>query len=205
MAAAVCASVLAPYGAHAGVASIYDNLGAASNGVMNAEQILFDSFSTGAQTFTLFEVSLLLQAANPADGDDFTVSLVSDNHGAPAGSTIDFVQGFDANLSTTLSDQIFLFNNDVLNPDTRYWIVLGGPGTVQWSQSSDTSGPGVTGEFWGHGLAVNANACCGGPFQMRITGTESSVPEASTWVLTALGFASLGFLGAQRRSAGAAG
>jgi hypothetical protein len=118
-----------------------DNLSAASDGVVNAEQILSDSFSTGNYGFTLFEVSLLMQARNPADVDDFTVVLSPDDHGVPRSSVIDFVQGFDSDLSSILRTQTFVFSNHVLSPDTRYWIVLGGPGTVEWSQSSDSQDP----------------------------------------------------------------
>jgi len=197
----VSASVLAPHDADAGVVSVYDNLSAAPGAIVDAIDTPFASFSTGKSSFTLLEIDLLLRAVDPASGDNFTVTLASDDGGAP-GATIIANVSPAADLSPTLSVQPFIFftpsNPIVLSPDTRYWVVLGGPGSVQWARSSDLSGVGVSGEFWGFGgsasPAVFSNECCGGlqPLEMQVAG---SVPEPSSWALMLAGFGWLGLAG----------
>jgi len=78
---------------------------------------------------------------------------------------------------------------------TRYWIGLSdfSDGGIIWSWSSDTSGPGVAGEYWAYGGGVVVPNSVGGPYQMALSATPS-VPDqgdtASMLALSAAGRAS---------------
>ena len=172
---------------------LYNNLGASSEGTDTASGFgpLYDSFSTGGAV-TLTDISLLLNASDPADGGTFTISLYNDSSTSP-GSFIGSSTFNDFLLSSSLGvfSEATSFS---LSADTRYWIGLSSTGTTDWSFSADISGPGVAGEFFANqdGVFPNSEA----PYQMELTGSTSSVvPEPSTWAMMAIGFAGLGFLG----------
>ena len=89
-----------------------------------------------------------------------------------------------------------------LAPSTRYWIQLSSTDESgsTWAWSTDVSGPGVAGEFFANSGGVFPNDP-DGPYQMRVSGTASVVPEPSTASL-ALGLFSCGALMLRRRIRG---
>jgi hypothetical protein len=179
------------------------------------------SFATGASTFHATDVALLLEQI-PSDvispDDVFTVSLHGD---VPlAAVTFDPILGLNvlpgqgpvlgsvtlpiSELATTLTVQHFdQFASITLQPNSFYWIdlnisgpmTIGGP-SVGWGTTDDNAGPGVSEGYNSSNptdFTFFPNNRDGGEqaFQMEV----ASVPEASTWAMTALGFAGLGFMG----------
>jgi PEP-CTERM motif len=88
-----------------------------------------------------------------------------------------------------------------LNPNSLYWIEVssggGGDTGVAWGVTRDVSGPGVASNYLESNLTNEAFFLNKGvdpwpsddAFQMEI----ATVPEPSTWLMMALGFAGLGF------------
>ncbi len=191
--AVLLASAWAP--ANAGTEVLYSNLSPSlSTGFDPTATLgpLFASFSTRGSNVTLSEIDLLLSAANPMDGDSFGVLVLTNNSGVPG--TVLWQSAFsDSILSTTPTPEAF-FPTLSLSADTRYWIGLTSPGSVQFESATSTAGIGVASEFYinSNGLVPNSD----GPYQMLITATA---PEPSTWVLMLAGFGSLG-LAALRRA-----
>jgi hypothetical protein len=179
-AAVVFMSCVSPVSA--GQVTLYDNLGATTAGGIGLTDIPFQSFSTEKYAVSSLEVIVYLTGVS--DFGDFTVTLTSDKSGAPNPTPIDF----QANSVFDLPGDYFSFFNDALNPDTRYWIVVGGPTSAQWAYATDSSGIGVAGQPWGVSSGSNAS----GPFQMEVLAT---VPEASTWAMMLVGLAGLSYAG----------
>lgn len=173
---------------------LYNNLGAASDGsdpiATNPFGPLFDSFSTGATPVNLTDVKVLL-SGSPSSAT-ITVALLSDSSTSP-GAVLDVIGTLSDNA---LSGTPTVFDFPVvpsfpLAANTRYWIELSSPdSTAEWSYSLDTSGPGVSGEFFGHQDQVFPNE--EGPYQMEVTAetaapAPAAVPEPSSLALCALG------------------
>jgi hypothetical protein len=182
----------------ANAAVLYDNLGAASRDIESVfDNSGYNSFSTGSSSFFFSDVSLLMDATDPGDGGQFQLALFADNLTSPGAEIAPSSIYFDSILSSTLGVKTFSFGDVLLSPGTRYWIELDSDGSVNWSYSNDTSGPGVAGEYFadtrgpGHSLEVFPNDEAGGPFQMAVPG----VAEPSTWAMMATGFAGLAFAG----------
>jgi hypothetical protein len=179
------------------------------------------SFATGASTFHATDVALLLEQIAPGvifPDDDFTVSL---HGGVPlAAVTFDPILGLNvlpgqgpvlgsvtlpiSELATALTVEHFnQFASITLQPQSLYWIDLNisGPMTIDgpsvgWGTTDDNAGPGVS-EGYNSSNATDfsyfPNNGDGGEeaFQMEV----ASVPEPSTWVMMAVGFATLGVMG----------
>jgi hypothetical protein len=185
---------------------LYDNLSATSGesesaGFLYGTGPLYDSFSTGTSSFDFVDVTLAL-TGNPRDGGLWGAALLADDSGAP-GSAI-YSWNYLPDSILTLSGTVTLGASVLLNPDSRYWIVVASldsllPTEVQWSYSSDISGVGVAGEYWADDGGQYSNGSGHGPFQMAV-----ATPEPSTWAMMLLGFAGLGFAAYRRTQRGAA-
>jgi hypothetical protein len=189
--------------AAASAAVLYDNLSATSGesestGVLYGTGPLYDSFSTGTSSFDFVDVTLAL-TGNPRDGGSWGAALLVDDSGAP-GSAIYSWNYPDSIL--TLSGTMTLGASVLLNPDSRYWIVVVSldsllPTEVQWSYSKDISGVGVAGEYWADDGGQYSNGSGHGPFQMAV-----ATPEPSTWAMLLLGFAGVCFIGYRKAKSG---
>ncbi|MGO8701083.1 MAG: choice-of-anchor R domain-containing protein [Limisphaerales bacterium] len=163
--------------AHANV--IYNNLEATSSG---ADQVLyvgplFDSF-TPTSTETITSLRLALGTAFGPQTGTLEIGLYS----TPANPTLEYpltsMLG-TINESTITSGNIedysvSLLANPVVTAGTRYWIGLTtDAGDIIWSWSTDTSGPGVAGEYFAFdgGSTVDPNS--EGPYQMDLTGAPA--------------------------------
>jgi hypothetical protein len=193
--AALAASVLVSASASAGL--LYDNLSAASDGTEYMGSLtngpLYDSFSTGNSSFDFTSVTLAV-TGNPYDGGYWAAALLTDDSGSPGNAIVDWSLLPDSLLSGVVT----LHTNVLLNPNTRYWIDVVGLDSLayeldQWSYSSDTSGLGVAGEYWGDNTGIYSNDSGHGPFQMAIAS-----PEPATWGMLLIGFAGLGYAGYRR-------
>jgi hypothetical protein len=171
----------------AGATIVYDNLGASSNGVDSIFGFgpLADSFSTGANGLILTQVGLKLEDVGAPTGS-FTIQLLADNNISPGNPIYTVATVQDGSLTDSLQDYFFnLSQAQALAPNTRYWIGLSSTDSsnANWSWTVDTSGIGVSGEYFANvnGVFTNDN----GAYQMQISG---DVPEPATLVTLGTGF-----------------
>jgi hypothetical protein len=152
---------------------------------------LYDSFSTGSDSFSLGQISLVLSAAAPNDAGTFTVTVLS---GLTFPDLTVYSAGTvnDSALSTSPSTFNLNFASISLAAGTRYWIELAATGSVAWSYDGDASGTGVVGEFFQNQNGVFDSSL--GPYQMQISDDQvAAVPELSSWSMMILGFVGLIF------------
>jgi hypothetical protein len=229
-----CAAIsLITLSASARAEVLFDSLNSPNSGVLGDNgfnPIAFAaSFDTGASTFRLTDVSLLLNSTFSLPGDSFTVSLtggvpladitLEDGFGVVFGSPPSLHASVTlpiSDLSGALTAQDFTqFANIALKPDAFYVISISvseqsveDGATLGWGTTSDDSGPGVADGYnasyiTDNGLFPNKPTPPpnnGGPiFQMEVQGVPT--PEPSTWALMIVGLASLGLLARRRPTA----
>jgi hypothetical protein len=191
---------------------IYDNLGAASTGV---EQIayfgpLFDSFTpTSNESITGLQLALgSFQNFTPSGALNIGLYTLSDLTSlavptliAPLGNIQNSTIPSSSSSGSIEDYSVSLLDNPVLTAGTRYWIGLSdfADGAVYWSWSTDTSGPGVAGEYWAYGGGV-VEPNSEGPFQMELSvaGVPDAPNTASMLALCAAGLAILAWKGGFR-------
>ena len=185
------------------------NLGAGLDA--NGDGYLAQSFSTGSGQVMLADIVLSLFWNNDpgsfpsgvAQGS-FVVELFKD-----AGGNTPPTPGVDAPVLTlgVVNDNdlpggvsTFDGHNTILQPMTRYWVVVSDPYTgtdpyrasiVQWEQGNDETGTGVSGEYafsdGGPPTLVNSQGLAS-PFVMTV-----DMPEPSSLALTAIALSAIGF------------
>jgi hypothetical protein len=159
--------------------------------------------------------------ADPYPGDTYTVSLdggipLSDLSFDPInglmyvnGSYVSFWEPVIksvtfplAGLPTTLTVERYdQFSGVLLAPNSLYWIEVStedsGDAAVAWAITRDVSGPGVATNYLESDLTNEAFFLNKGiapwPFDDAFQMEIDAVPEASTWLMIALGFAGFGF------------
>ena len=173
-----CTVIAAALSARGG-AILYNNIGATASGNDSISSFgpLYDSFSTGVNFGPISLVELLVGATSPTDGDLITVGLYADNSTSPGSLLASLGTISDSGLTSapaviTLS----LTSNPVLASGTRYWIGLSSVGSGIWQFSADTSGTGVSGQFFANANGVFPNT--ESPYQMEVA-LGSAVPEPS--------------------------
>jgi hypothetical protein len=180
-------------GSVAQAGTIYDNLSAAASGSDFVATFgpLADSFSTTAAT-TLVDVKFLL-SGDPTVQGTTSVFLLNDASTSPGSVIAQLGTISDSSLTTSLSVQdVSGFAPVALAAGTRFWIELSSSNTsAQWSFSSDTTGPGVAGEFFSNKSGVFSNSDDSPPYQMLVNTGLSVVPEPSTLTLGILGIGTL--------------
>lgn len=212
----------------AGATIIYDNLSfptTFSDSIRaSTDGPLGNSFSTGANAFTLTDVKVKveLETRTPVAGASVTVGLYADSSTSP-GSLISTIGTFlDTQLGARFEPVImdFALAGIALDANTRYWIMLstdnnsragwaaaGGDGSGSTYGESGGYGVGGAGEYFYVGGAISqgypTNVFENGaspylPYEMQLGGTVGAVPEPATWIMMMLGFGGLGF--AYRRS-----
>jgi hypothetical protein len=207
----LCVGLLAT-AANAGSVTLYDNLGATTDGADGIDPTtglgpLADSFSTGSSNILLSDVKALLgvqfTGTGPGPGS-VTAYLLSNNANTPGSVLTSIGTVTDQTIFNTYGTGTgvidFAVSSFSLAANTRYWIELADtPGKTSvafWSWSLDTSGQGVAGEFLSNGNGTVPNPG-NGPYQMEVTATSTSViPEPSSVVLLGLG---IGGITVQRR------
>ncbi|HYL39559.1 MAG TPA: FG-GAP-like repeat-containing protein [Bryobacteraceae bacterium] len=169
---------------------LFDNINnnTSSDSFFVATGPFYESFSAGGSPVMLTDVMARLTAdANtmaPAGGS-ITVGLYSDSATSPATLLL--------NIGTLAVNSLPVYpaygNIDfpvnppfALNPSARYWIGFSStnPSRAALAYTHDTSGIGVTGEF--HILGGKLYPSSAGPFQLRITASDSVAQSSGTWV-----------------------
>jgi hypothetical protein len=186
----LCLLALAAHPVRADV--LYNNLPGSGIRSVGADPINFpawgplaDSFSTGAEGFTLQHVQLLLSGDNASSGG-IAVSLVSGDAiklGLPAPSSGTLI-GTLADSSLTSSPSVYDFPvpSISLAPNTTYWIQVSGSNSAaaaKWYYEFDASGIGVAGEqFANTGPSFSSAGPVGfstaGPVDFSATGPGDS-------------------------------
>jgi hypothetical protein len=180
---------------------IFNNISDASIGGRTVTQLAqYQSFSTGAGSFSLTDVQLLLSGNSSVHS--FSVDLYSNSSNTPGG-LLDHIGSMNDSALTPSCNCIYDFPTAAfaLSPSTRYWIGLStvNGSDVTWSIEGPFQGHpgdiGVTGEFIDDSGTVSADT--GEAFQMTVSvsSTTSSVPEPSAFLLVAIGLASLAIRG----------
>lgn len=105
------------------------------------------------------------------------MALFSDNHFEP-GSPLTNLGTLDGSTISPGNKpySLPLVSHPLLDPNTRYWIVVTDTGSANWVWSEDDTGVGVTGERFGHQTSVFDNA--GGAYLMQVTTGPVSVPDS---------------------------
>ena len=171
---------------------IYDNLGATSNG---ADQLLyrgplFDSF-TALSNKTITGLELALGNYGPAgESGTLTVGLYTFSDLTSSAvptliATLGTIEDSTIAIGGIHDYSVSLLAHPQLTEGARYWIGLSDfdDGGVTWSWSSDTSGPGLAGEYWAYGGGVVVSNSVGGPYQMAL----SAAPTVPNLAITQLG------------------
>jgi hypothetical protein len=174
----VCTVIAAAVSVRGG-AIVYNNIGAAGSGndAISSFGPLYDSFSTGLNFGPISLLDLFVGATLPTDGDTILVGLYADSSTSPGSLLASLGTISDSGLATTpAAITVSLTSNPVLASGTRYWIGLSSVGSGIWQWSADTSGTGVSGEFFANSNGVFANT--DNPYQMEVQ-LGSSVPEPS--------------------------
>ena len=220
-----CAAIgLITLSASARAEVLFDSLSSQNSGVVGDNEFetpdFAASFNTGASTFRLTDVALLLNTTFSLPGDTFTVSLLGgvpladvtfeDGLGLVFGSPLS-VLGSETLPISDLSDALTVehFNqlaNITLQPDAFYAISVSissqsenDGATLGWGTTDDDSGPSVADGYNASYITDNGffpnrptpPPNNGGPiFQMEVSAVAT--PEPSTWAMMALGFAGLG-------------
>lgn len=174
---------------------LFNSLGGA---IVGADSLGFygplgQSFSTGGTPITLTDVKVSLDT--PFVSDDPTVSLFSDNNTSP-GTLLSTLGSFTASpTAPTVYDVSGL--SVALAANTRYWIEVSSTNTgIGWDYTFDTSGTGVSGQYYYYNGGVSPNL----PYLMEVQGVTgmTSVPEPPVLPLFALGFLAMVFFGRRR-------
>ncbi len=186
---------------------LYDNLGAAPGG---ADPIgsnggpLADSFSTGASPFDFTSLTVLLDGT--ASTGTITAYLLSDSSTSP-GAVLDTIGEISETGIDGTPTQYTLDTSISLSADTRYWIELTSTdvSSVDWSWSTDVSGPGVGSEYFSNYAGTGSPRVFpndpNGPYQMEVSGSLAAVPEPRTIsLLLAAGLVGLAFLRARAKT-----
>ncbi|QWF70473.1 VPLPA-CTERM sorting domain-containing protein [Methylomonas paludis] len=193
---------LLPIAINANADTIYDSLSAVSAGfnlVSNANfGPLADSFSTGANPFSLTDLQLALTSNDASTSGTVTVSLFSDSD-ASLGSLLATLGTIsDTSLSAYTPTTVdFAQSTPIqLAANTRYWIEVSATddSSAGWSYTTDTTGTGVATEFNANSFQVYANAgdpaqnLINDPYQLQISGvTAVPLPGAAWFFATAVG------------------
>jgi hypothetical protein len=186
----VCAAIAAALSVRGG-AIVYNNTGAAgtSDDPISSFGPLYDSFSTGSNSGPLSLLDLFVGATDPTDGDVITIALYADSSTTPGSLLASLGTISDSTLSTVPAViAVSLTSNPVLASGTRYWIGLSSNGTGVFQYSTDTSGTGVSTEFFKNSNGVFPNT--DGAYQMEVA-LGSSAPEPSVFALTIAGLGML--------------
>lgn len=173
--------------------TLFDNLAATPSGadpVGNNLGPLADSFSTGPNAFDFNSLTVLLNGTPSPLAT--TAYLLSDSSSTP-GSVLEEIGAISESGLKAQPTLFLLSTSYMLSPDTRYWIELtSGDNNANWQWSADTSGTGVSGEFFANfqgdgGWVVFPNAQ--GPYQMQVAGANVvSEPGSLALLIAGLAF-----------------
>ena len=139
---------------------------------------LYDSFTSAGSSQIITGLKLKLGGRRGGPGQ-ITVGLFSDSGTSPGAliatlgiindATIPFGPDGFGDVSLSLSSM------PLLAASTRYWIGLSDTGATVWVYSGDTSGVGVSGEYFANQLGVAPNIY--GPYQMILS---VSIPDSGS-------------------------
>jgi len=148
------------------------------------------SFLTGASASTLSSVSVFLYDPSGATTGSFSISLFSNSGSNTPGTLLEtLATPSDSILPGAGTFGAFTYSglSYVLAANTEYWIELSGANShLGWEGTSDTSGIGVSGQYFYDNGGSFSNSQTG-PQQMTInTSAFAAVPEPSALFLCGL-------------------
>ncbi len=190
------------------IGPIFNSLASPTGNGTIAYSTLFDTFSTGNQPFELTSVSLMQSKANSTDSGTWVLYLATVNVANASWSVIaPIVSGNESSFTTSIRSYTYTLSTSVLlNAASNYAIALdylAGDTPPVWWETTNTSGVGVAGQYWGKidtgTLSYYPDSAGWGGFQMRLDGF--TVPEPSTSCLAGFTLMILGSLVRQRHAA----
>ena len=168
--------------------TLSDNLGALTDytEVASGSSWLTASFGTGASSYNLTDVTLLL--SNPTSGTA-QVDLYSNASGKP-GSLLTILNS-PSSYSSGLSNTTFSSAGYALSGNATYWLVLKGlSGSFEWAFTDSSTGSGIGFQHtWGFSDDAGGSWFTSDIQPMQMSVQASAVPEPSTsgFILAALG------------------
>jgi PEP-CTERM motif len=177
---------------------LYDNTAASTSDAdpVNLLGTLYDSFSVGDKPLILADVAFTLQGDNVNSTGTITVNLYADSSNT-VGALLETLGTIpDSELpSAGALDVVNLSLTDTpwLDANTRYWVGLVSTDTsASWGYALDTTGTGVSGEFFQNVFGTFSNSDPGSaPYQMLVAGDFSITPEPATVTLAGAALAGL--------------
>ncbi len=178
---------------------IFDNLGNGNNGFRGATPISWDAQRFNSDAINLLLTSATLNLSSGGGTGNMFLSLYSDSANQPGTALANFYTGPSLGSGNILFSNL----NQVLLPNTNYWLVLGETTgstiSLGWGVTSTLTGTGSGFQTFA-GLTNDAGASwqtfTDAPYQTQITATM--VPEPSTLISLGLG-AVLLLAGVRRR------
>ena len=170
----------------------YDTIGQTVTGLDPAPQtggVAGFSFTT-AITSSLTEVDLDLADGNPADGGTVTVTLYSDNGGAPGTLIATLGQIDDSSLSSASTGAVVHLEAPPgvqLSADTTYWIEVSGSATsgVEFAYEASDAGVGASGQSYDDNGGIFSNS--GGAFIAAVDQASAPCFCRGTFIRTPCG------------------
>ena len=164
--------------------------------------VMAQSFTTGSVASVIDSITLPLSSSDLSSGAAFVLAVyrdsgsgTPDDNGGMAGLYVpDSSVNSLSSTNYTFNSSSFLLN-DVLAPNTRYWVgawssaIVTGVSSVNWHWTSSTSGVGVAGSLYAYSTDAGSTWTTGaadvdGSYQMQVV--TSAVPEPGTMVLAGL-------------------
>jgi hypothetical protein len=182
LAMVVCVAVAPSLSAY-GDTIVFDSItGAAPAGSDSISALgpIYASFDSESNSGPISLLELVLREPSPPDSQAIDVGLYADNSATPGAliSTLGTISDSSLGSAYTVFTVNLTANPDLIS-NARYWIGLTSTGTAKWAYTGDTSGAGVSGQYYSNSFGTLPDA--DGPYMMQVALSSTAVPEPSAF------------------------